>query len=235
MQNSGNVRIKLRGMVQGMRAPFKSFAIGLSLSVVLLFLILVAQFRSFIDPFLIMLAIPMGFIGVLIMLPLTHTTLNVMSLMGILMLVGIAASNSILIVEFAHGWRQERTRSGRGHHVLPRAPAADSDDVARHHHRDGADGAQAWHGQRAVRAAGPRDHRRPDASRSLLTVFIVPAAYLLGVRHKDKNRIMTMPRPRMSSSLTFAVPHTRRCAARRRRTAACPGGARQRQPGQRRR
>ena len=69
---------------------------------VLLFLILVAQFRSFKDPFLIMLAIPMGFIGVLVILPLTHTTLNVMSLMGVLMLVGIAASNSILIVEFAH-------------------------------------------------------------------------------------------------------------------------------------
>ena len=65
-------------------------------------LILVAQFRSFIDPFLIMLAIPMGFIGVLMILPLTHTTLNVMSLMGVLMLVGIADSNSILIVDFAH-------------------------------------------------------------------------------------------------------------------------------------
>jgi multidrug efflux pump subunit AcrB len=98
----GNVRINLRGMVQGMNASFRSFAVGLSLAVVLLFLILVAQFRSFKDPFLIMLAIPMGFIGVLVVLPLTHTTLNVMSLMGILMLVGIAASNSILIVEFAH-------------------------------------------------------------------------------------------------------------------------------------
>src|ERR1035438_1483954 len=97
-----NVRINLRGMVQGMRASFRSFALGLSLSVVLLYLILVAQFRSFKDPFLIMLAIPMALIGVLVILPLTHTTLNVMSLMGVLMLVGIAASNSILIVEFAH-------------------------------------------------------------------------------------------------------------------------------------
>ena len=85
-----------------MQESFQSFAIGLSLSVLLLYLILVAQFSSFKDPLLIMLAIPMGFIGVLIVLPLTHTTLNVMSLMGVLMLVGIAASNSILIVEFAH-------------------------------------------------------------------------------------------------------------------------------------
>jgi len=97
-----NVRINIRGMVQGMNASFKSFAIGLSLSVILLYLILVAQFKSFKDPILIMLAIPMGFIGVLIILPLTGTTLNVMSLMGVLMLVGISASNSILIVEFTH-------------------------------------------------------------------------------------------------------------------------------------
>jgi multidrug efflux pump subunit AcrB len=102
-----NIRINLRGMVQGMQASFRSFAIGLTLSVVLLFLILVAQFRSFKDPFLIMLAIPMGFIGVLVVLPLMNTTLNVMSLMGILMLVGVAASNSILIVEFAHRLEEE--------------------------------------------------------------------------------------------------------------------------------
>jgi HAE1 family hydrophobic/amphiphilic exporter-1 len=99
---AGNIRINLRGLVKGMNDSFRSFGMGLSLAVVLLFLILVAQFRSFKDPFLIMLAIPMGFIGVLVVLPLTHTTLNVMSLMGVLMLVGISASNSILIVEFAH-------------------------------------------------------------------------------------------------------------------------------------
>jgi multidrug efflux pump subunit AcrB len=97
-----NIRVSLRGMVQGMNASFKSFATGFGISFVLLFLILVAQFRSFIDPILILLAIPMGFIGVLIILPLTHSTLNVMSLMGVLLLIGIAGSNSILIVDFAH-------------------------------------------------------------------------------------------------------------------------------------
>ena len=94
--------VDLHGMVEAMFASFSSFGYGFILSFILLFLILVAQFRSFIDPFLIMLAIPMGFIGVLIILPLTHTTLNVMSLMGVLMLIGIADSNSILIVDFAH-------------------------------------------------------------------------------------------------------------------------------------
>ena len=104
------VRINVRGMVDAMRQSFKSFAIGLSLSALLLYLILVAQFSSFRDPLLIMLAIPMGFIGVLIFLPLTGTTLNVMSLMGVLILVGIAASNSILIVDFAHRLEREGQR-----------------------------------------------------------------------------------------------------------------------------
>jgi len=97
-----NIRVTLRGMVNSMDQSFRSFGIGFGLSFILLFLILVAQFKSWIDPFLIMLAIPMGFVGVLIILPLTHTTLNVMSLMGVLMLIGIADSNSILIVDFAH-------------------------------------------------------------------------------------------------------------------------------------
>ena len=103
----GNVRVNLRGMVEGMEASFKSFALGFLISFLLLFLILTAQFKSFVDPFLIMLAIPMGFVGVLIILPLTHTTLNVMSLMGVLMLVGIADSNSILIVDFAHNLEKQ--------------------------------------------------------------------------------------------------------------------------------
>ena len=107
MKVPGNVRVTLRGMVQGMRESFKSFAFGFILAAVLLYLILVAQFRSFTDPFLIMLAIPMGFIGVFIVLLLTGTTLNVMSLMGVLMLIGVAGSNSILIVDFAHKLEQQ--------------------------------------------------------------------------------------------------------------------------------
>jgi len=102
-----NVRVVLHGMVEGMDASFKSFGFGFMLSFLLLYLILVAQFKSFMDPVLIMLAIPMGIVGVLVILPLTHTTLNVMSLMGVLMLVGIADSNSILIVDFAHNLEQQ--------------------------------------------------------------------------------------------------------------------------------
>jgi multidrug efflux pump subunit AcrB len=96
------IRVNIRGMVQGMEASFRSFGLGLLLSLVLLYLILVAQFRSFLDPVLILLAVPTGVMGVLLTLVLTGTTLNVMSLMGVIMMVGIVVSNSILIVEFAH-------------------------------------------------------------------------------------------------------------------------------------
>jgi multidrug efflux pump subunit AcrB len=101
------VRVNLRGMVQSMRTSFRSFGFGLILSVLLLYLILVAQFRSLIDPFLILLAVPPGITGVLLMLYLTGTTLNVQSLMGVIMMVGIVVSNSILIVEFAHRLRTD--------------------------------------------------------------------------------------------------------------------------------
>ncbi len=96
------VRVAMRGMVQGMEASFKSFAVGLILALVLLYLILVAQFRSFTDPALILLAVPPGLTGVLLALFLTGTTVNVQSLMGVVMMVGMVVSNSILIVEFTH-------------------------------------------------------------------------------------------------------------------------------------
>jgi multidrug efflux pump subunit AcrB len=96
------VELTLSGSVNSMNASFRSFAIGLTLSVLLLYLILVAQFRSFTDPFIILLALPPGITGVIVTLLLWGTTLNVMSLMGVVMLAGIALSNSILIVEFAH-------------------------------------------------------------------------------------------------------------------------------------
>jgi multidrug efflux pump subunit AcrB len=96
------IDVTLTGSIASMNSSFHSFAIGLTLSVLLLYLILVAQFRSFTDPFIILLALPPGITGVILALLLWGTTLNVMSLMGVVMLAGIALSNSILIVEFAH-------------------------------------------------------------------------------------------------------------------------------------
>jgi multidrug efflux pump subunit AcrB len=102
-----NMTIAVRGSVQAMHDSFKSFAIGLVLSVILVYLILVAQFRSFLDPFLILLAVPPGLTGVLLILYLTGTPISVMSLMGMLLVVGISVSDSILIVEFINRLREE--------------------------------------------------------------------------------------------------------------------------------
>jgi len=102
-----NMTINVRGSVQAMRESFKSFGVGLVLSVILVYLILVAQFRSFVDPFLILLAVPPGLTGVLLILYLTGTPINVMSLMGMLLMVGISVSDSILIVEFIRRMRED--------------------------------------------------------------------------------------------------------------------------------
>ena len=100
-----NVRVNVRGSVKAMQSSFQRFGLGLLLSTLLVYLVLVAQFESFRDPFLILLAIPPGLTGVLLTLFLTGTTLNIMSLMGIVMMVGIVVSNSILIVEFTRRLR----------------------------------------------------------------------------------------------------------------------------------
>jgi len=103
----GDLRVTMRGSVEGMRKSFASFSIGLILSVILVYLILMAQFASFKDPLIILLAVPPGIMGVILMLVITHTTLNVMSLMGVVMMTGIVVSNSILIVEFTRDLRKE--------------------------------------------------------------------------------------------------------------------------------
>jgi multidrug efflux pump subunit AcrB len=102
-----DLQVTMRGSVEGMRRSFSSFGIGLLLSVILVYLILMAQFASFIDPLVILLAIPPGITGVILFLLVTGTTLNVMSLMGVVMMTGIVVSNSILIVEFTRKLRNE--------------------------------------------------------------------------------------------------------------------------------
>jgi HAE1 family hydrophobic/amphiphilic exporter-1 len=102
-----NTRVDVRGLVVTMNSSFKSFGLGLFLAVLLVYLILVAQFSSFVDPFLIVLAVPTGLIGVILVLAFTPTTLNIQSLMGIVMLQGMVVSNSILIVDFSNVLRSE--------------------------------------------------------------------------------------------------------------------------------
>ena len=102
-----NVRVEVLGSVVGMQESFHRFSVGLLLAVVLVYLILMAQFKSFIDPLIILVAIPPGLAGVTIILWITHSTFNIMSLMGVIMMTGIVVSNSILIVEFARQLSKE--------------------------------------------------------------------------------------------------------------------------------
>ena len=101
-----NIRVEMRGSVKAMRQSFVSFGVGLLLAIVLVYLILMAQFASFIDPFIILLAIPSGITGVILFLLITGTSLNVMSVMGLLMMTGIVVSNSILIVDVTRTYRK---------------------------------------------------------------------------------------------------------------------------------
>ncbi len=98
---ANGMRTVMHGAVESMNTAFQRFGLGLILAVALVYLILMAQFTSFIDPFIILMAVPPGLAGVAVLLVLTGSTLNIMSLMGVIMMVGIVVSNSILIVEFA--------------------------------------------------------------------------------------------------------------------------------------
>jgi multidrug efflux pump subunit AcrB len=99
-QHDKNTVIDVRGAVASMNQAFHDFGVGLAIAVLLVYLILMAQFRSFIDPFIILMAIPPGLLGVVLILLATGSTLNIMSLMGVIMMAGVVVSNSILIVEF---------------------------------------------------------------------------------------------------------------------------------------
>ncbi len=107
LQLPPDVSLIFRGAVAAMQASFASFGFGLGTALLLLYLVMVAQFRSFIDPVIIMFAVPMGFIGVVALLLLTGTTLNIESFMGTIVMVGIVVSNSILLVDFANQRRRE--------------------------------------------------------------------------------------------------------------------------------
>jgi multidrug efflux pump subunit AcrB len=94
--------VQMRGEVKTMHESFKSLGFGFFLAVVLVYLVMIVEFRSFLDPFIVMFAVPLGLIGVAWMLFLTHTFLSIQSMMGIIMMVGIVVSFSVLMVDFAN-------------------------------------------------------------------------------------------------------------------------------------
>jgi multidrug efflux pump subunit AcrB len=97
----------VRGQIESMNSAFANLELGLIFAAVFVYLLMVVNFQSFIDPLAIILALPGAFTGILLMLYVTGTTLSVPSLMGAIMSVGVASANSILLVTFARERRQE--------------------------------------------------------------------------------------------------------------------------------
>ena len=102
------IRVAVRGQIESMRTSFRSLALGLVLASALVYLLLVVLFQSWLDPFIIIFAVPGALTGIAWALALTGSTLNVESFMGSIMAVGLAVSNSILLVSFANEVRAER-------------------------------------------------------------------------------------------------------------------------------
>lgn len=107
MEFENGVNTTIRGPVETMKSGMSMLGLGLIVAAVLVYLVLMAQFRSFVDPLIIMLAVPLGIGGVFLILYITNTNINIQSLMGTLMMIGVVVNNSILLVEFANRRREE--------------------------------------------------------------------------------------------------------------------------------
>ncbi len=106
-QLPAGTHVVIRGQSQAMNQSFKTMGLGLILAIVLVYLLMVANFQSWLEPFIIIMAVPGALAGVLWMLVLTGTTINVESLMGAIMAVGVGVANGNLLITFANEMREE--------------------------------------------------------------------------------------------------------------------------------
>ncbi|MET0514120.1 MAG: efflux RND transporter permease subunit [Nitrospiraceae bacterium] len=98
--------IRLAGQIQQQRETFSGLMFASMLALVLVYMVMAAQFKSLIDPFIIMFSVPMGIPGVILMLFLTNTTLSTTSMMGVIMMLGIVVSNGVLLVDYTNVLRK---------------------------------------------------------------------------------------------------------------------------------
>jgi len=99
--------LKLAGQIQQQRETFQGLLFATVLALMLVYMVMAAQFKSLIDPFIIMFSVPMGFPGVILILFLTDTTLSTTSMMGIIMMFGIVVSNGVLLVDYTNVLRRK--------------------------------------------------------------------------------------------------------------------------------
>ncbi len=154
--------IELSGEYSRMQETFRSLGFGLILATLLIYFLMAALFKSYLTPLVILFAVPLGLIGVVTMLYLTNTAINVQSLLGVIFMVGIVVSNTVLLVDFAQhlqGRRGIDARSGDPQGGLdPRPPGRD--DGARRVLRSGPDGVGPGPRKRGQRPSRPSGHRR---------------------------------------------------------------------------
>ncbi len=106
MQLPPGFSIRLAGQIQQQRETFEGLTYASALALILVYMVMAAQFKSLIDPFIIMFSVPMGIPGVIVILYLTNTTISTSSLMGIIMMLGIVVSNGVLLVDYTNVLRR---------------------------------------------------------------------------------------------------------------------------------
>jgi multidrug efflux pump subunit AcrB len=99
--------LETRGQVSTMRSSFQGLSVGLIFAILLVYFVMVVNFQSWLDPFIILMALPGALAGIVLMLFVTQTTISVPSMMGAIMSIGVATANSILLVNFANDLREE--------------------------------------------------------------------------------------------------------------------------------
>ena len=154
------IRVDVRGEVASMSESFGEMGVALGLAVLLVYLIMVAQFSSWLDPLIMIVAAPLGVIGVALMLWATGTSLNIQSCMGVLMMIGISVSNSVLLIEFANRLRQAGSPTFAAVLRRPGPVATDLDDDRSHDLWPAADGPAPAAGRRDEPTPGSCRHRR---------------------------------------------------------------------------
>ncbi len=170
----------VRGQIETMRSSYLGLLGGLAFAIVLVYLLIVVNFQSWLDPFIIITALPAALAGIVLFLFITHTTLSVPALMGAIMCMGVATANSILVVSFAkerleQPWRRHHGGARSRRNPLP----SRHDDCARHDHRHDPHGAR-----RAAKAASrTRLWAVPSSAAcccaTVATLIFVPAVFSL--------------------------------------------------------
>ena len=176
LQLPPGLRITQGGEARDQAEVFTRIFTALGAAVLLMYLILVVQFGSFLDPLAILISLPLSLIGVVLALIITGDTLNIMSLIGVILLMGIVAKNAILLIDFAK-WTHEKRNAAAGgaDRGRPHPAPADHDDHPRPDRRHDPGGAGPGRGRGLPGAAG-RAVIGGVITSTLLTLLVIPTS-----------------------------------------------------------